>query len=171
VSKLTPLQAMYYFINGYTSKLAGTEAGVTEPLPSFSPCFGGPFLPRPPMVYAEWLQRRTEEHGANVWLLNTGWTGGPYGVGERFKLKWTRTFVDRILDGSLADAEYSEHPVFGLMIPSAVEGVPSDVLDPRNTWADKDAYDRTAQDLAARFRANDAKYTVSDDVRAAGPNA
>jgi phosphoenolpyruvate carboxykinase (ATP) len=170
VSKLSPLQAMYYFINGYTSKLAGTEAGVTEPLPSFSPCFGGPFLPRPPMVYAEWLQRRTEEHGANIWLLNTGWTGGPYGVGERFKLKWTRTFVDRILDGSLADAEYSEHPVFGLMIPNLVEGVPSEVLDPRNTWADKDAYDRTAKDLAARFRTNDAKYTVSDDVRAAGPN-
>ena len=96
---------MYYFINGYTSKLAGTEAGVTEPQPGLQPCFGGPFLPRPPMVYAEWLDRRIAENGADVWLLNTGWTGGPYGVGERFSLAWTRTFVDRILDGSSARCE------------------------------------------------------------------
>jgi len=169
VSKLSPEQAMYYFINGYTSKLAGTEAGVTEPQPSFSPCFGGPFLPRRPMVYAEWLQRRTSEHGANVWLLNTGWTGGPYGVGERFSLKWTRTFVDRILDGSLSNASFVEHPVFSLMMPTAVEGVPSEVLAPRNTWSDKEAYDVAAADLAAKFRANDAKFLVSDAVRNAGP--
>ena len=171
VSKLTPEQAMYYFINGYTSKLAGTEAGVTEPQPSFSPCFGGPFLPRRPMVYAEWLQRRTSEHGANVWLLNTGWTGGPYGVGERFSLKWTRTFVDRILDGSLSNASFVEHPVFSLMMPTAVEGVPSEVLDPRNTWSDKEAYDVAAADLAAKFRANDGKFLISDAVRNAGPRS
>ena len=169
ISKLSIEQAMYYFINGFTSKLAGTEAGVTEPQPAFSPCFGGPFLPRTPMVYAEWLNRRVVEHGVNVWLLNTGWTGGPYGVGERFSLKWTRTFVDRILDGSLADTETRVHPVFDLHMPVAVEGVPSEVLDPRNTWSDPEAYDTAAADLAARFRANDAKYEISDAVRAAGP--
>ena len=171
VSKLTPEQAMYYFINGYTSKLAGTEAGVTEPQPSFSPCFGGPFLPRPPMVYAEWLKRRTHEHNADVWLLNTGWTGGPYGIGERFSLKWTRTFVQRILDGSLSKTSCSTHPVFGLQMPDEVEGVPAEVLNPRNTWADTDAYDRAAADLAKRFRENDAKYDINDEVRAAGPRA
>jgi phosphoenolpyruvate carboxykinase (ATP) len=169
VSRLTREQAMYYFINGYTSKLAGTEAGVTEPQPNFSPCFGGPFLPRPPMVYAEWLARRIEEQGADVWLLNTGWTGGPHGVGERFKLSWTRAFVTAILDGSLHNAELHEHQLFGLRIPTDVPGVPRDVLDPRNTWADKDAYDRAARDLAQRFRDNDAKYAIADDVRAAGP--
>ncbi|MCP3904172.1 MAG: phosphoenolpyruvate carboxykinase (ATP) [Planctomycetes bacterium] len=169
VSRLTREQAMYYFVNGYTSKLAGTEAGVTEPQPSFSPCFGGPFLPRPPMVYAEWLARRIEEQGANVWLLNTGWTGGAYGVGERFKLPWTRAFVSAILDGSLKEAEYVEHPLFGLHMPTNVAGVPADVLNPKNTWKDKDAYDVSARDLAQRFRKNDGKYAISDEVRAAGP--
>ena len=170
VSRLTREQAMYYFLNGYTSKLAGTEDGVTEPQPGFSPCFGGPFLPREPMVYADWLARRIEEQGSDVWLLNTGWTGGPYGVGNRFKLSWTRTFVDRILDGSLARAEYAAHPIFGLHIPTSVEGVPAEVLDPRNTWTDKDAYDAQARSLAEQFRQNDAKFQIDDDVRAAGPN-
>ena len=169
VSKLSPEQAMYYFINGFTSKLAGTEAGVTEPQPGFSPCFGGPFLPRPPMVYADWLNRRIAENGSDVWLLNTGWTGGPYGVGERFSLKWTRTFVDRILDGSLSSVETRVHPVFGLHMPIEVSGVPSEVLDPRNTWADRAAYDVAAAKLAASFRQNDAKYEISDAVRQAGP--
>ncbi len=169
VSRLTREQAMYYFINGYTSKLAGTEAGVTEPQPSFSPCFGGPFLPRPPMVYAEWLARRIEEHCTDVWLLNTGWTGGPYGVGNRFKLAYTRTFVTAILDGSLRGAEYEAHPILGLRMPVEVHGVPRDVLSPRNTWADKAAYDEKAKDLARRFRENDAKYEISPEVRAAGP--
>lgn len=171
VSKLTPEQAMYYFVNGYTSKLAGTEAGVTEPQPNFSPCFGGPFMPRPPMVYAEWLAKRISENNADVWLLNTGWTGGPYGVGERFSLPWTRTFVRRILDGSLRDAPTVDHPIFGLAMPTAVEGVPSEVLDPRNTWEDKAAYDVQAKDLAAKFRANDGRFELSDDVRSAGPIA
>ena len=169
VSKLTSEQAMYYFINGYTSKLAGTEAGVTEPQPSFSPCFGGPFLPRRPMVYAEWLERRIKEHGVNVWLLNTGWTGGPYGVGQRFSLKWTRSFVHGILDGTLAGEDFSVHPIFGLNMPTAVEGVPSNVLDPRTTWEDQEEYDRVAADLASKFRTNDAKYRISDAVRSAGP--
>ena len=171
VSKLTREQAMYYFVNGYTSKLAGTEAGVTEPQPNFSPCFGGPFLPRAPIVYAEWLARRIEEHDADVWLLNTGWTGGPHGVGSRFSLPWTRAFVRGILDGSLRDAGTVTHPIFGLHMPTAVEGVPAEVLDPRNTWADKDAYDEKARDLAARFRANDSKYELTEEVRAAGPPA
>jgi phosphoenolpyruvate carboxykinase (ATP) len=169
VSLLTREQAMYYFVNGYTSKLAGTEAGVTEPQPNFSPCFGGPFLPRPPMVYATWLDRRVREQGANVWLLNTGWTGGAYGTGHRFKLPWTRAFVSAILDGSLQHATWTADPIFGLRTPDACPGVPSDVLVARQTWADTAAYDAAATDLAARFRANDAAYALADEVRAAGP--
>ena len=169
VSKLTPEQAMYYFLNGYTSKLAGTEAGVKEPQPNFSPCFGGPFLPREPMVYAGMLADRIRRHGANVWLLNTGWTGGPYGVGNRFKLAWTRTFVTRILDGSLASAKFETHPIFGLSMPVSVAGVPDEVLNPRNTWADKAAYDAKATELAKRFRDNEKRFAITDAVRAAGP--
>ncbi len=169
VSKLTKEQAMYYFINGYTSKLAGTEAGVTEPVPNFSPCFGGPFLARPPQEYADMLAERIDKHGADVWLLNTGWTGGAYGTGQRFSLKYTRAMVDAILDGSLSGASFSEDPVFGLHIPSAVDGVPDEVLNPRNTWADKDAYDKQASDLAGRFRKNDQTFEMADAVRAAGP--
>jgi phosphoenolpyruvate carboxykinase (ATP) len=171
VSKLTPEQAMYYFINGYTSKLAGTEAGVTEPQPNFSACFGGVFLPRPPMVYAEQLAKKIRTHGTDVWLLNTGWTGGPYGVGSRFKLSWTRAFVTAILNGSLRTAKYVEHPIFGLRMPTEVPGVPAEVLDPRNTWKDKAAYDAKAKELAKKFRDNDGKFTITDVVRAAGPKA
>ncbi len=171
VSLLSREQAMYYFVNGYTSKLAGTEAGVTEPQPNFSPCFGGPFLPRPPKVYADLLAQRVEEHDADVWLLNTGWSGGPPGVGKRFNLSFTRAMVSAILDGSLRGARFAPDPVFGLMIPHEVAGVPNDVLHPRHTWADKAAYDAKARDLAARFRENDAKYDLSDAVRAAGPVA
>ena len=171
VSLLSREQAMYYFVNGYTSKLAGTEAGVTEPTPNFSPCFGGPFLPRPPMVYARWLDRRVKESNANVWLLNTGWTGGAYGTGSRFKLAWTRAFVTAILEGSLQSATWTAEPVFGLSTPDACPGVPSDVLLPRQTWADGNAYDAAAADLAKRFRANDATYALADDVRGAGPLA
>ena len=169
VSRLSPEQAMYYFINGYTSKLAGTEAGVTEPVPNFSPCFGGPFLPRPPAVYANLLAERIKKHDAHVWLLNTGWTGGPYGVGSRFKLAYTRAMVSAILDGSLANASFTPDPVFGLPIPDAVPGVPADVLNPRDTWTDHSAYDAKAKDLAARFRANDQTFEMPDAVRAAGP--
>ncbi len=169
VSKLTREQAMYYFINGYTSKLAGTEAGVTEPQPNFSPCFGGPFMPRRPGEYAEMLADRINKHGANVWLLNTGWTGGPYGEGSRFKLAYTRAMVRGILDGSLAEVNYSQDPVFGLSIPESVRDVPAEVLNPRDTWADKDRYMSQAKKLAAMFRENDAKFEMSDEVRAAGP--
>jgi phosphoenolpyruvate carboxykinase (ATP) len=169
VSRLTREQAMYYFVNGYTSKLAGTEAGVTEPQPNFSPCFGGPFLPRAPMVYAEWLARRIEERDADVWLLNTGWTGGPYGIGKRFDLPWTRAFVSAILDGSLRQAQFEEHPIFGLHMPTSVDGVPDEVLNPAHTWSDAAAYEKQARDLAGRFRENDSKYAVSDEVRRAGP--
>jgi phosphoenolpyruvate carboxykinase (ATP) len=171
VSKLSPEQAMYYFINGYTSKLAGTEAGVTEPQPNFSACFGGVFLPRPPMVYAEQLAAKIRKHGTDVWLLNTGWTGGPYGIGHRFKLSYTRAFVTSILNGSLRNAKFVEHPIFGLRMPTEVPGVPSEVLDPRNTWADKAAYDAKAKELAKKFRDNDTKFTVTPEVRAAGPRA
>jgi phosphoenolpyruvate carboxykinase (ATP) len=171
VAKLTPEQAQYYFVNGYTSKLAGTEAGVKEPTPNFSACFGGPFMPREPMAYAAMLAEKLKKHGSSVWLINTGWTGGPYGVGHRFKLSYTRAILSAVLDGSLANAKLVEHPVFGLMMPTAVPGVPAEVLDPRNTWADKAAYDAKAKDLAARFRANDAKYALSDAVRKAGPRA
>ncbi|MFO0783834.1 MAG: phosphoenolpyruvate carboxykinase (ATP) [Phycisphaerales bacterium] len=171
VARLTPEQAQYYFVNGYTSKLAGTEAGVKEPTPNFSACFGGPFMPREPMVYAEMLADRIRKHSSGVWLVNTGWTGGPYGVGNRFKLSYTRAILSAVLDGSLAKASFVEHPIFGLHMPTVVPGVPTEVLDPRNTWADKAAYDAKAKDLAKRFRDNDVKYTLSDAVRKAGPRA
>ena len=121
------------------------------------------------MVYAEWLARRVEEHDADVWLLNTGWTGGSYGVGERFRLEYTRAFVTAILDGTLRKASYQDDPVFGLSVPDQVAGVPGEVLLPRNTWADTDAYDAKAKQLAGLFRENDAKYDITDAVRAAGP--
>jgi phosphoenolpyruvate carboxykinase (ATP) len=171
VSKLTPEQAMYYFINGYTSKLAGTEAGVTEPQPNFSPCFGGPFLPRHPTVYAEMLRERMEKHGADVWLVNTGWSGGPYGEGERFSLKYTRAMITSILEGSLSGVEYEEHPILGLHMPTDIPGqdVPAKVLNPKNTWKDAGAYDEKAKDLAQRFRRNDETFEMSDEIRKAGP--
>ncbi|CAN5686005.1 phosphoenolpyruvate carboxykinase (ATP) [soil metagenome] len=169
VAKLSREQAMYYFINGYTSKLAGTELGVTEPQPNFSACFGSPFLPRPPKVYAEMLAGRVAKHNADVWLLNTGWSGGPYGVGARFKLAYTRAFVTAILNGTLKNAKFTPDPIFGLPIPDRVDGVPSEVLNPRNTWKDPAAYDKKAQELAAKFRENDKKFDMPEAVRAAGP--
>ena len=169
VSRLTPEQAQYYFINGYTAKLAGTETGVTEPQASFSPCFGGPFLPRHPQDYAKMLADRVREHNANVWLLNTGWTGGGYGVGHRFQLKYTRAMVTSILDGTLNKGEFETEEAFGLHIPKAVPGVPSELLKPRDAWADKDAYDKEASRLASLFRKNDAEYNMAEEVRKAGP--
>jgi phosphoenolpyruvate carboxykinase (ATP) len=175
VARLNREQAMYYFLNGYTSKLAGTELGVTEPQPNFSTCFGSPFMPRPPKVYAEMLAQRVARHNADVWLLNTGWSGGPYGVGSRFKLAYTRAFVTAILNGTLKNARFTPDPVFGLPIPDRVEGVPADVLNPRTTWKDGvgggAAYDAKARELAKKFRDNDKKFDMPGAVRNAGPKA
>jgi len=169
VAKLTPEQAMYYFLNGYTSRLAGTEAGVTDPEPNFSPCFGGPFLPRPPMEYAKMLAERIKKYRANVWLVNTGWTGGPYGEGHRFELRYTRAIVHDILNGSLRREDFDPDPIFGLAIPRSVKGVPAGVLHPQDTWADPGAYTEQAKKLASKFRENEKKFNIEQDVLAAGP--
>ena len=171
VSRLTPAQAMYHFISGYTAKVAGTEVGVKDPEATFSPCFGGPFLVWHPAKYAELLAQKIEEHGAAVWLVNTGWSGGPYGVGARMKLSITRAIVDAIHSGELRDVATANDPVFGVAIPASCPGVDEKVLNPRNTWKDQAAYDQTAQKLAGLFRENFAKYAegCSDEVVAAGP--
>jgi phosphoenolpyruvate carboxykinase (ATP) len=173
IARLTPAQAMYHFMSGYTAKVAGTERGVTEPKATFSACFGAPFLPLHPSVYADLLGERLEEHGSEPWLVNTGWTGGPYGEGSRMKLGYTRAMVSAALSGHLDRVEYREDPVFGVHVPVTVPGVPADVLDPRETWRDKDAYDRQAAQLAGMFRDNfgDFDDDVSEEVRAAGPRA
>ena len=171
ISKLTHEQAMYHFLSGYTAKVAGTERGVTEPKAAFSACFGAPFLPLPPSTYAKMLGERLAEHNAQCWLVNTGWTGGAYGAGKRMKLGHTRAMVHAALRGKLDDAETVEDPVFGLRVPAHVRGVPDEVLQPRGTWQDPDAYDRQAQKLATMFRENFQKYEdgVSDAVKNAGP--
>jgi phosphoenolpyruvate carboxykinase (ATP) len=171
IARLTPAQAMYHFISGYTAKVAGTERGVTEPKAAFSACFGAPFLPRHPGVYAEMLGEKLREHGSGVWLVNTGWSGGGYGVGSRMKLSHTRRMVSAALSGELDRGEFRTDPVFGIEVPSAVPGVPTDVLTPRNTWADPEAYDEAARKLAGMFRTNFEKYVngIAEEVRAAGP--
>ncbi len=171
ISKLTKGQAMYQFISGYTAKVAGTEAGVTEPKPTFSACFGAPFLPLHPGKYAEMLGRKMQKHKVNVWLINTGWTGGPYRVGHRMKLSHTRAMITAALEGKLDNAGTIIDPVFGLSIPTEVPGVPSDVLIPKNTWADKNAYDEKAKYLAGLFVKNFEKYAagVSEEILAAAP--
>ncbi|MGH2446558.1 MAG: phosphoenolpyruvate carboxykinase (ATP) [Candidatus Limnocylindria bacterium] len=171
ISRLTREQAQYHFISGYTAKLAGTEIGVTEPKATFSAGFGAPFLPRHPGVYARMLGERLEHFDAPAWLVNTGWTGGPFGVGERMSIDHTRTMVRAALNGLLDDVEYETDPIFGVQVPTSVPGVPSEVLRPRDTWADKDAYDAKAAELADMFAENFADYAdgVSEAVRAAGP--
>ena len=171
ISRLTPEQAMYHFLSGYTAKVAGTERGVTEPQATFSACFGAPFLPRHPSVYAEMLGGKLREHSAKVWLVNTGWSGGAHGVGSRMKLSYTRAMVNAALAGELEGVEYAPDPVFGVHVPLSVPGVPDEVLGPRGTWADGEAYDAAAAELAAMFRANFEKFAadVPDEVRAAGP--
>ncbi len=173
ISKLTREQAMYQFLSGYTAKVAGTERGVTEPKATFSACFGAPFLPLPPSTYARLLGDKVSRHDAGTWLINTGWTGGPYGVGSRMRLAHTRAMISAVLDGSLADVETEEDPIFGLHVPRHVPGVPDAVLQPRNTWQDKAAYDAQAGKLAGMFRDNFQKYRedVSEAVREAGPKA
>jgi phosphoenolpyruvate carboxykinase (ATP) len=158
VSKLTSEQAMYYFLTGYTAKVAGTEVGVTEPKETFSPCFGAAFLIWPPAKYAEMLARKIRQHGSQAWLINTGWTGGGHGVGSRFDLKHTRAIIDAIHDGSLRETETICDPVFGLHIPIACAGVPRELLEPANTWQDAVAYRAAAERLAAAFEVNHAKY-------------
>jgi phosphoenolpyruvate carboxykinase (ATP) len=171
IARLTPEQAMYYFLSGYTAKVAGTERGVTEPQATFSACFGAVFQVWHPTVYARMLGEKLREHGSQVWLVNTGWTGGPYGVGSRMRLPYTRAMVRAVLDGRLADAPVATDPIFGLARPTTLDGVPDRVLDPRGTWADKASYDAQARKLAAMFRENIAKFgdAVSAETLAAGP--
>jgi phosphoenolpyruvate carboxykinase (ATP) len=173
VSRLMPEQAMYHFLSGYTAKVAGTEKGLSdEPQATFSACFGAPFLPLHPMVYARMLGEKVAEHEANVWLVNTGWTGGPYGVGSRMQLSHTRSMIHAILDGSLAETETRQEPFFGLHVPVSCRNVPTELLDPRGTWQDPEAYDQKARELAGRFKENFEQFAseVDEEVIAAGPS-
>jgi len=158
ISKLTYEQAMYYFINGYTAKVAGTEEGVTEPQVTFSACFGAPFLPLHPGIYARLLKEKLENHQTNVWMVNTGWTGGAYGTGKRISIAYTRAMISAALKGQLQGVEYQSHPVFGLLMPKTCPGVPSEILDPSKTWADTKAYDKAALALAQKFKENFSLY-------------
>jgi len=171
ITKLTPEQAMYLFISGYTSKVAGTEAGVTEPQTTFSACFGAAFLPLHPTKYAEMLGQKLKESGANVWLINTGMTGGVYGVGTRMSLKYTRSLVTEALNGSLDNVTYETLPIFNFNVPTSCPGVPSEILNPRNTWTDKEAYDTKAKELSVKFNENFKKYAsqASESILAAAP--
>jgi phosphoenolpyruvate carboxykinase (ATP) len=171
IAKLTPDLAMYHYISGYTAKVAGTEAGVTEPKATFSPCFGGPFLPLHPMRYAKLLGQKLSQHRASCWLVNTGWTGGPYGVGSRMKIAVSRAVVAAALSGALDRASFTIDPVFKILIPDDCPGVPRQLLQPRETWPDRAAYDAKKLDLAARFKKNFELYAAecSPEVRAAGP--
>ena len=171
ISRLSEEQAMYHFLSGYTAKVAGTEKGVTEPKVTFSTCFGAPFLPLHPGVYAGMLGERLKRHGARVWLLNTGWTGGPYGTGQRIKLAYTRRMVTAALSGELDRVDTWTDPIFGLNVPVRVDGVPDAVLRPRETWRDPAAYDAKASQLADMFAENFKKYEseVNEAVKAAGP--
>lgn len=170
IAKLSKEQAMYYFISGYTSKLAGTERGITEPQATFSSCFGAPFLPLSPMAYAKLLGEKIEKHNSDVYLVNTGWSGGSYGVGKRMDLKYTRAMVKAALDGILHDVEYEKEPFFGLMIPKTCPDVPTEVLNPKNTWEDKAEYDKVAKKLAKSFVENMKKFSdVAKEVIESGP--
>ncbi|HEX8939402.1 MAG TPA: phosphoenolpyruvate carboxykinase (ATP) [Candidatus Limnocylindrales bacterium] len=173
VSRLTTEQALYHFISGYTAKVAGTEVGVTEPSATFSTCFGAPFMPRHAEVYADMLGERLRATGAQAWLVNTGWTGGPYGTGHRISIAYTRAMVHAILDGTVGSVEFEREPVFGLEVPRSCPGVPAEVLQPRSTWADGEAYDRQQRKLARMFVDNFEKIAAdaSDAVRAGGPTA
>ena len=172
ISKLTPGQAMYQFISGYTAKVAGTETGITEPKPTFSACFGAPFLPLHPGKYAHMLGKKMQEHKVNVWMINTGWTGGPYGVGSRIKLKFTRAMITAALNGELNSVQFEKDPIFGVAIPMECPDVPTEVLNPINTWEDKMAFTKKAKYLAGLFIKNFEKFAdgVSEDVLAAAPN-
>ena len=169
IARLTPAQAMYHFLSGFTSKVAGTERGVTEPTPTFSTCFGAPFMPRRPEVYGKLLQQKIAKHGATCWLVNTGWTGGAYGTGKRMPIKATRALLSAALDGSLATVDFRRDPNFGFEVPVAVPGVDATLLNPRDTWADKAAYDAQAAKLVDMFSKNFGQYVpfIDEDVKAA----
>lgn len=171
IARLSPAAAMYHFLSGYTAKVAGTEKGVTEPKATFSTCFGSPFLPLAPGRYAAMLGEKIERHGVRVWLVNTGWTGGAYGVGRRMKIAYTRAMIAAALEGALDHAPYQKHPIFNLDVPASCPGVPAEVLSPRNTWTDGAAYDAQAKKLAAMFRENFKTFqdSVASEVVAAGP--
>ncbi|HEY1340207.1 MAG TPA: phosphoenolpyruvate carboxykinase (ATP), partial [Bryobacteraceae bacterium] len=171
ISKLTPEQAMYHFLSGYTAKVAGTERGLgKEPQATFSACFGAPFLPRPAATYASLLGEKLRRYNAQCWLVNTGWVGGPYGVGERMRLAYTRAMLNAALSGALKDVPAEPHPVFKIAVPKSCPGVPSTFLDARGMWTDKSAYDRAARDLAARFNKNFEKFTlVSPEIAESAP--
>ncbi len=169
VAKLTPEMAMYHFLSGYTAKVAGTERGVTEPIGTFSTCFGAPFMPQHPAAYAKLLGEKLERHSAQAWLVNTGWTGGPYGSGQRIALADTRRMLAAILSDELGEAEFRPHPVFRVLVPQAVPDVDSGLLDPRATWADVDAYDAKARELAQLFNANFAQYGDHAGLESAFP--
>lgn len=171
IARLTPEQTMYHFLSGYTAKVAGTEKGITEPVATFSACFGAPFMPLEASVYAKLLGDKIEKHNSNSWLINTGWTGGPYGVGKRMKIEYTRAMLNAAISGYLDDVETFEEPIFGLHIPNNIPNVPSDILNPRNTWADKDKYDASLLKLAKMFKENFKKFesSVTDKIKSAGP--
>jgi phosphoenolpyruvate carboxykinase (ATP) len=173
ISRLSPEQAMYHFLSGYTAKLAGTERGLgKEPQATFSACFGEPFLPRDPVEYAKMLGEKLKRHRTKVWLVNTGWTGGAFGIGRRMDLSHTRAMVNAAIEGELDDVSAEPHPMFKVLVPTVCPGVPSEILDPRSAWQDRSAYDRTARELAARFRKNFEKFgQVSADIQSAGPAA
>ncbi len=169
IARLTPAQAMYHFLSGFTSKTPGTEVGVVEPIPTFSTCFGAPFMPRRPEEYGKLLQAKIAKHGATCWLVNTGWTGGAFGIGSRMPIKATRTLLSAALEGALSDVEYRKDPNFGFEVPVHVDGVPEVLLDPRRTWGDKDAFDAQAAKLVKMFAENFEQYLdyIDDDVKAA----
>ncbi len=169
IARLSPAQAMYHFLSGFTSKVAGTERGITEPQPTFSTCFGAPFMPRRPEVYGKLLQEKILKHGATCWLVNTGWTGGAYGTGKRMPIRATRALLTAALDGSLAEVEFRRDPNFGFDVPVAVQGVDTRLLNPRETWEDKAAYDAQAKKLVEMFSKNFEQYVpfIDDDVKAA----
>ena len=171
IARLSRDQAMFYFLSGFTAKLAGTEVGVTEPQPTFSACFGAPFLPQPPSVYAEMLGAKLDRHPEiTTWLVNTGWTGGPFGEGERMPIAATRALLDAALSGDLNEAECREDPVFGFEVPRAVPGVDAGLLDPRSTWSDPEAYDRKAAEFAGMFRKNFERFDeIAEEIALAGP--
>ena len=156
--RLSPEQAMYHFMSGYTAKVAGTERGIKEPVPNFSACFGAAFMPLHPTRYADLLKEKLEKHGTHAYLVNSGWSGGPYGVGERMSIKATRSCVNAIIDGSIRDVEWDVDPIFGFEVPRDIPGIDKTVLHPRETWEDKDAYDATKIDLAKKFIDNFKKY-------------